>query len=77
MNFNKVYIIAEMSANHNQNLEKAKEIIIEAKNCGADAVKIQTFTADPVTIDVKNEYFKIPLYPDYQNLYNIGFFANF
>jgi pseudaminic acid synthase len=57
--FEKVYIIAEMSANHGRDLEKAKQIIKEAKNSGADAVKIQTFKADTVTIDAKNDYFKI------------------
>jgi pseudaminic acid synthase len=57
--FEKVYIIAEMSANHGRDLEKAKQIVKEAKNSGADAVKIQTFKADTVTIDAKNDYFKI------------------
>ena len=48
-----------MSANHNMNFERAKEIIFRAKNAGADAVKIQTYTADTITIDCNNEYFKI------------------
>jgi pseudaminic acid synthase len=54
-----VYIIAEMSANHNQSIDKAIKIIETAKKSGADAVKIQTYTADTMTIDCSNEYFQI------------------
>ena len=57
--YGKVYIIAEMSANHNQSLDKAIEIIHRAKEAGADAVKLQTYTPDTITIDCNNEYFKI------------------
>ena len=53
------YIIAEMSANHAGNIENAKKIIREAKKAGADCVKIQTYTADTLTIDCDNEYFQI------------------
>lgn len=53
------YIIAEMSANHNQNFERAVKIIEAAKNAGADAVKLQTYTPDTITIDCDNEYFRI------------------
>ena len=53
------YIIAEMSANHNQNFEQAVKIIEAAKNAGADAVKLQTYTPDTLTIDCDNEYFRI------------------
>lgn len=53
------YIIAEMSANHNQNFDQAVKIVELAKACGADAVKLQTYTPDTITIDCKNEYFKI------------------
>ncbi|KZE32432.1 pseudaminic acid synthase [Crenobacter luteus] len=44
------YVIAEMSANHNGNIEAAFKIIDEAKKAGADAVKIQTYTADTITL---------------------------
>lgn len=53
------YIIAEMSANHNQNFERAVKIIEAAKNAGADAVKLQTYTPDTLTINCDNEYFRI------------------
>ncbi|MCH5274570.1 MAG: pseudaminic acid synthase [Lachnospiraceae bacterium] len=53
------YIIAEMSANHAGSLERAKEIIRKAKECGADCIKIQTYTADTITIDCHNSYFQI------------------
>ena len=56
---NKVYIIAEMSANHCGDKELAKKIILKAKETGADAVKVQTYTADTITIDCNNEEFKI------------------
>ena len=55
----KTFIIAEMSANHNQNKEIALRTIEAAKNAGADAVKIQTYTADTITLDCDNEYFQI------------------
>ena len=54
-----VYIIAEISANHCGDKELAKKIILKAKNCGADAVKIQTYTADTITIDCSDEIFQI------------------
>lgn len=53
----KTYIIAEMSANHCGDMTLAKKIIEEAKACGADAVKIQTYTADTITIDCNSELF--------------------
>ena len=53
------YIIAELSANHGQNFSNAVELIEEAKACGADAVKLQTYTPDTLTIDCDNDYFRI------------------
>jgi len=53
------YIIAEMSANHNGSLERAFETIAAAKRCGADAVKLQTYTADTITIDCDKPDFVI------------------
>lgn len=54
-----VFIIAEMSANHLQDFDKAVEIIKAAKKAGADAIKLQTYTPDTITIDCDNEYFQI------------------
>lgn len=56
---NGVYIIAEMSANHGGNLENALQIVEQAKAAGADCLKIQTYTADTLTIDCSAEAFKI------------------
>ena len=53
------FIIAEMSANHCGDLNLAKKIIAAAKDAGADAVKIQTYTADTITIDCKRDEFLI------------------
>tara|TARA_Y100000768_G_scaffold381941_1_gene361425 strand:+ start:121 stop:1164 length:1044 start_codon:yes stop_codon:yes gene_type:complete len=53
------FIVAELSANHNGSLERALKTIEEAKRCGADAIKIQTYTADTMTIDCDLPDFKI------------------
>ena len=53
------YVIAELSANHHQSLDEAKALIALAKDHGADAVKIQTYTPDTITLDCDNEYFCI------------------
>ena len=53
------YIIAEISANHNGNLENAFKIIDMAKRCGANAVKMQTYTPDTITLNSKREDFVI------------------
>jgi pseudaminic acid synthase len=53
------FLVAELSANHNHDIEVAKKTIRAIKESGADAVKIQTYTADTITIDCKNDYFKI------------------
>lgn len=54
-----VYIIAEMSANHGQDFNQAVKIIYAAKEAGADAIKLQTYRPDTITIDCNNEYFRI------------------
>ena len=53
------FIIAELSANHNGDIEIAKETIKAAKESGADAIKLQTYTADTMTLDVDSEDFII------------------
>ncbi len=53
------YIIAEISANHNGNMQTALRIIEEAKKAGADAVKLQTYTADTITLNCDSDDFKI------------------
>ena len=53
------YIIAELSANHNGNIEKAFKLINSAKKHGADAVKIQTYSPDTMTIDSNKEDFEL------------------
>lgn len=71
------YVIAEMSANHLMNFERAKEIIYRLKDSGTDAVKLQTYTADTITIDCNNPEFQIhgglwdgeTLYSLYQKAY--------
>ena len=56
---NPCLIIAELSANHNGDLEVAIETIKAAKRTGADAIKLQTYTPDTLTIDCDNEHFRI------------------
>lgn len=72
------FIIAELSANHGHDINIAKETIKAAKECGADAIKLQTYTADTMTIDCDNRYFQInqgtlwdgtTLYKLYQDAY--------
>ncbi len=67
-----VYIIAEMSANHGGSLDNALKIVREASRAGADCLKIQTYTADSLTIDCDNDYFAIKggLWDGY-NLYDL------
>jgi len=54
-----VYIVAEISANHNQDFDRAVRLIQTAKECGADAVKLQTYTPDTITIASASEHFRI------------------
>lgn len=72
------YIIGELSANHGGDINIAKQSIKALKECGANAVKIQTYTPDTLTIDCDNEYFKLnhgsiwdgtTLYKLYQSAY--------
>jgi pseudaminic acid synthase len=54
-----VFVIAEMSANHGRDFDTAVRVLEAAKEAGADAVKLQTYTADTLTIDCDNDYFRI------------------
>ena len=53
----RTFVVAEMSANHNGSFSRAKKIILAAKNCGADAIKLQTFTPQTITLKSKNKDF--------------------
>ena len=76
INKNEVYIIAEMSANHGGRLDNALEIVRQAKKAGADCLKIQTYTADSMTIDCDNDFFQVHggLWDGY-NLYKLYEYA--
>ena len=54
-----VYIVAEMSANHGQDFEQAVKIVEATKAAGADAIKLQTYTPDTLTINCNSDYFQI------------------
>jgi N-acetylneuraminate synthase len=54
-----VYIVAELSANHNGSYDQAVRVIEASKAAGADAIKVQTYTADTLTIDSAKEYFRV------------------
>ena len=58
-NLSKTYIIAELSANHNQDINVAMKLIEEASKAGANAIKLQTYTADTITLNCRTELFKI------------------
>ena len=53
------YIIAEISGNHNKDIERAKSLIQIAYDAGASAVKLQTYTADSLTINSKDDLFML------------------
>lgn len=53
------YVIAELSANHQQDFDQAVKLIQAAKQAGADAVKLQTYTPDTITIQSSREYFRV------------------
>ena len=73
---NKTFIIAELSANHNQDIELAKDTIYAMKESGANAVKLQTYTADTLTIDCKKDYFKIQSGSLWDNQYFYDLYKN-
>lgn len=56
---NGVFIIAELSANHGNDIQIAKKTMMAAKEAGADAIKLQTYTPDTITIDCSNQYFQL------------------
>lgn len=74
---NKTFIVAELSANHGHNLELALQSVRAAKEAGADAIKIQTYTADTITLNCDADDFKVKgtlwdgrtLYDLYQEAY--------
>lgn len=74
---NKTFIVAEMSANHNHSLDVAIETVRAAKKAGADAIKLQTYMADTITLDCDNPDFVVgpglwegeTLYSLYQKAY--------
>jgi len=76
MKFNSPFLIAELSANHNGNFQKAKNLIKIAKMYGADAVKLQTYTPDSMTLNSNKKYFRIKqgIWKGYKlwDLYNIA-----
>jgi len=54
-----VYVVAELSASHRQDFERAAQLVRASKEAGADAVKVQTYTPDTLTIDCSNNWFQI------------------
>jgi N-acetylneuraminate synthase/pseudaminic acid synthase len=75
----KVFIVAEMSGNHGGKIERALEIVKAAKRAGANAIKLQTYKADTITLNSAKEDFKIPITSPWAsheimwNLYNDAF----
>ena len=73
-----VYVIAELSANHNGSLQTALDTIKAAKDCGANAIKLQTYTADTLTLNSKNDDFMVKggTLWDGKNLYELYAWAS-
>ncbi len=55
----RVFIVAELSANHNGSLETALATIVAAKRAGADAIKLQTYTPDTITLNARTDDFRL------------------
>ena len=75
----KSFVIAEMSGNHNSSLNEAMKIIFAAKKCGASAIKLQTYTADTITIKSNKKDFLIPKdspWRDKKNLWTLYNYAH-
>jgi len=69
---NPCFIVAEMSGNHNQDFERAKKIVKTACECGVDAIKLQTYTPDTLTINCSNKWFRVNVNPwKGKNLYEL------
>lgn len=68
-----VFVVAELSGNHNQSLTRALELVDRAAEAGADAIKLQTYTADTLTIDCEKPYFRINVRGHWEGetLYNL------
>ena len=73
INSKRIFIVAEMSANHSNNIKNAYKSINEAKKVGADAIKIQLYKADKITINSKKKDFKIKNqnWKKFNSLYNL------
>ena len=68
------FIIAEMSGNHGKSLDRAKEIIYSAKRAGADAIKLQTYKPETITLNCNSKDFRIPSsssWNQYNTLWNL------
>ena len=78
-NYEKSFVIAEMSGNHNASIAQAMKIIMAAKKCGANAIKLQTYTADTITLNSNKKDFLIPKNSPWhkkKNLWNLYKFAH-
>lgn len=74
---NRVFVVAEISANHNKSLSRVKKLIKNAKICGADAVKLQSYTPDTITLNTNKKDFRLNYlkknkeWKKYRNLYQL------